>query len=229
MTEEATYYQKDNTGQYVAAALPSFADSLPEDIRGHESLKDMDAAALAKAYVEMKSSQPVIPEKPDGYELPKVPEGLPVDAEAMTGFKTLAHELKLTPAQVQKIIEFDFQRAQKYLAADKSETEAAAQRIQQNRTAAQTELEKEWGVNKEAKMELVAKVKTRFLSEDVIKKWNEAGFGDDPSLLKFLADIGSVMDEDRLILPDAKDTRQIPRTADGRPILRYDHPSSNPS
>lgn len=225
MADDATYYTMDDTGAYVEAAMPSFHESLPEEIREHESIKDMDAGSLAQAYIDLKTSQPQIPESPDGYEGPEVPEGLPVDDEAMAGFKSLAHELKLTPDQVKKIIEYDFQRAQRYIDADRQETEDAATEIKRNRDAATAALNKEWGSGREAKMELIAKLKTKFLDEDTIKEWDKAGLGDDPKFLKFLAAIGEVMDEDRLILPDER-PGEIPRGPDGRPILRYDHPTS---
>jgi len=223
MTEEAqTYYVQDDTGDYQEASLPSFHDSLPEELKENESLKDMDAAALAKAYVDLKSTTPQIPETPDGYSIPEIPEGLPADQEAINGFKTLAHEIGLTQSQIEKIVNFDFERAKKYVDADKTETEAAAKAIQDGRAAAQAELNKEWGSAKEAKMELVAKVKNRFISEDVVKKWDESGMSDDPSFLKLLADFGALIDEDQLILPDQRQSGDIPRTPDGRPILRYD-------
>lgn len=225
MADEVTYYTQDDTGGYVEASLPSFHESLPEGIRDHEALKDKDPAVLAQEYVDLKTSLPQIPETPDAYELPEIPEGLPVDQEAMTGFKTLAHELKLTPEQVQKIVEYDFQRAQRYVEADKQATEDAANEIRKSREAANAALNKEWGAGKEAKMELVAKVKQRFIPEDTLKEWDESGLSDNPVFIKFLAEIGDAMDEDRLILPNQR-SHEIPRTADGRPILRYDHPSS---
>lgn len=225
MTEEPTYYSKNDTGEFVAASLPSFHDSLPEELKGNELLKDMDPVALAQGYVDLKTSSPTIPETPDGYEIPQIPEGLPVDETAMTGFKTLAHELKLTPEQVQKIVEFDFQRAQGYMDAEKQSAEDAAKEIKKNREAADAALNKEWGSAKGAKLELVAKVKQKFIPHDTLKKWDDSGLSDDPDLLKVLADIGDAMDEDRLILPD-QHRSGIPRSADGRPILRYDHPTS---
>lgn len=225
MAEEATYYQKDDTGGYVEASLPSFHDQLPEGLKDHETLKDMDPGKLAQAYVDLSANRPRAPESPDKYTVPEAPEGIPLDDEALTSFKAFAHENGMTDELFQKIVGIDFERAKKYVEADKQETENAAAEIKKAREEATKQLDTEWGVLKEKNMELVAKVKARFLDEDTIKKWDEAGLGDDPTFLRFLASIGGEMDEDRLILPNQR-TSEIPRQADGSPILRYDHPTS---
>ncbi len=227
MADETTFYVKDSTGDYQEASLPSFQDSLPQEIRDSEIIKGYgDAGALAQAFIDLQGKVGQVPESADAYEMPEIPEGVPVDDTAIAGFKALAHELGLSQAQVSKIIEFDIKRAQGYADADKKDAEASAAEIKKNREAAMAELEKKWGPNaKAAKMELINKVKQRFIDEDTLKLWDESGLSDDPVFLNFLSEIGAILSEDQLILPDGRQTQ--PRTTpDGRPILQYDNPST---
>lgn len=222
MADETTYYTTDDTGAYVEATLPSFSESIPEEIRDSEHIKGYgDAGSMAQALHDLKSNAPELPETADGYIVPEMPEGLPVDQEGLDGFKTLAHEIGLSQEAVDKIIQFDIARAQRYSELDTKQAEEAVEAIKKNRETAQQALDKEWGADKAKKMELVAKVKTRFLSEDTVKKWDSSGLSDDPDFIKLLGEFGSVIDEGHLILPDTRTTGEIPRGPDGRPILKY--------
>ena len=223
MADEPQFFQKDDTtGDFVPASLPTFHESLPETIREHEHLKDMDLAKLSQDYVDLRSNQPQIPDNPDGYEVPELPEGLKIDEEAVKGFRALAHELKIPAEAFQKILEFDFKRMQSYEEADRQAAEEAANEIKKNREAAQTELDKKWGSEKDAKMELVSKVRKRFITEEMEKAFNDSGLGDCAYFNDLLAMFGEVIDEDQLILPDTRQqSGDIPRTVDGRPMLDY--------
>jgi hypothetical protein len=222
MADEVTYYTTDDTGAYVEAELPSFSDSIPEEIRDSEHIKGYgDAGAMAQALHDLKSNTPQIPETADGYTLPEMPETIQADTEALDGFKALAHELKLSQAQVEKIVNFDIERAKKYNELDTKSAEEAVEAIKKDREAAQAALDKEWGATKATKMELVAQVKTKFLDEDTIKKWDKSGFSDDPALIKLLGDFGASIGEGQLRLKDDGKPGEIPRGPDGRPILQY--------
>ena len=75
MADEVTYYTTDDTGAYVETALPTFQDSIPEELRDSEHIKGYgDAGELARAYVDLKSNAPEVPETADGYTLPEIPE-----------------------------------------------------------------------------------------------------------------------------------------------------------
>jgi len=218
---EVTYYTQDDTGGYVEAKLPSFHETLPETLRDHEALKEMDPAKLAQEFVDLKSNTPQVPENADAYEIPEVPEGVPLDEEALKGFKAFAHENGISQELFQKILSLDFERAQKYMADDTEAAEAAKKEIELAREASSKALDKEWGSTRGAKEELVAKVKTRFFSESLIKKLDESGLGDDAEFMMAMAAFGGVIDEGHLILPDTTPRGEIPRSADGRPILDY--------
>lgn len=222
MADETTYYTTDDTGAYMEATLPSFQDSIPENLRKSEHLKGYgDAGAMAQALIDFHSNAPEIPETADGYTMPDIPEGVPADTEAIAGFKTLAHELKLPQATVDRIIKFDFDRAKRYSEFDTKQAQDAVASLKKAREAAHLELDKEWGKDKAVKMEAVAKVKTRFLDADTIKRWDEAGISDDPALIRLLGNLGSAIDEGHLVLPDTRTTGEIPRGPDGLPILKY--------
>ncbi len=82
-----------------------------------------------------------VPEKPDGYGLQKpekIPEGAEWSEEQAKEFSALAHELDLTPAQVQRLAAYDLERSGKMGLAGKSKIESF---IKEQKTA----LEKEWG------------------------------------------------------------------------------------
>ena len=67
-----TLYTTDDTGNYVeytAPDPPAFHDTLPEDLRGSDHLKDVeDSGQLARFYVDMKSTYLKPPESAEGYE-----------------------------------------------------------------------------------------------------------------------------------------------------------------
>ena len=105
--EQAEYFVKGDTdGEYVAAELPSFRDSIPEEIRENEVFKDMaDVGSLAQAYldangklVEAGNNAPQIPESPDGYSI-ELPDGHGYSDEEIKQFNEYAHGAGLTNDQ----------------------------------------------------------------------------------------------------------------------------------
>jgi hypothetical protein len=82
-----------------------------------------------------------VPDTPDAYGLKKpdqLPEGVEWNEEDVKGFQTLAHEIGLTPAQVQKLTEYDLARAGKMTASGKEKLTAF---VNEQRDT----LKKEWG------------------------------------------------------------------------------------
>ena len=80
------------------------------------------------------------PETPDAYEIPK-PEGLPDTLDwkqATAEFRTLAHEIGLTPKEAEKIAAFDLQRQQ---AAQQAMQQQKAQIIAEEQAA----MKQRWG------------------------------------------------------------------------------------
>lgn len=214
---QTTYYTKDDTsGEYVEAKLPSFNEQIPEDIREH--FKDYgDAGALATAFHNMKSQQPQIPETPEGYELPEIPQDLPIDKEAVTGFRSLAHELKLAPDAVKKIVEFDVARGQKI-----------AEQYEQQREQARQELKTEWGAEYDGNLEIASRGLKTILaqvaggSEQAEEKLKAGGYLDDPAIIRVFHIVGKAVSEDSFKQggrPPGPTQGRDPIT--GEPVLDY--------
>lgn len=209
---ETTLFTKDNTsGEYVPYTPPSFRDSLPEDLRGNEHLAGVeDAGTLAKSYLELKSSQPAIPEKPDAYQMPQLPEGIPLDDAAVGNFKKLAHDLKIPQAAFEKIVQFDVERMNQAQAA-----------FEQHQAAAKAELEKSWGKDYAPNMELCSKAIRSFTTEEQFNKLKLSGFMDDPIVAQVFLGIGKAISEDKFIKNKETTPSEMPRGMDGKPILDY--------
>ena len=95
---------------YHEAKSTPLSAQFPEDIRESEHLKDIpDIGTLAKSYNDLKSSAPVVPEAPDKYEFTP-PEGVTFDEAQAQVFKQTAHELGLSQAQYEKLMDFDIAR-----------------------------------------------------------------------------------------------------------------------
>ena len=85
------------------------------------------------------------PDTPDAYEIPK-PEGLPAELDwqqATAEFRTLAHEIGLTPKEAERIAQFDLQRqsaAQQAMQAQKAQIIAEEQAAMKQRWGEQAGL-----------------------------------------------------------------------------------------
>lgn len=205
-------FTKDNTsGEYVQYTPPTFRDQLPEDLRENEHLAKVDdAGTLAKSYLELKSSQPVTPETPDAYQLPQLPADTPLDEAAVGEFKKLAHDLKIPQAAFNKIVEFDVNRLKQAQTA-----------YEQQQTTAKADLQKSWGANYDANMATVTKAIKGFTTEDQFTKLKLAGFMDDPTVAEVFLGIGKAISEDKFVKKIDSSPGDIPRGADGKPILDY--------
>lgn len=195
MSDDVTYYVKDNTsGEYVEAQLPSppaFHETLPEDIRGNEALKEIsDAPTLAQKYIEARSKVPVVPGAANDY-LFEFPDGFSADENELTGFQELAHELGLTQDQYGKALNFQVQRELRI-------AEALNNQMAASRTAAEDSLKKEWGVNYDQNLELAKQVFKRFSDDATTQFMEDTKFGNNPQVLRLFHQIGTVLSEDVL-------------------------------
>lgn len=224
MADELELFVKGDTeGEYVQYEQPTFTDQLPEDLKESETFKEVaNVGDLAQRHVQisgeladLKSAQPTIPET---YEVPDIPEEIK-DDKAIEGFNGLAKELKLTQEQFNKIIEFDLDRADRYTAESKEAHEAMI--------AANDKILKErWGTkydeNKEAASSGLRKVLGAFKDgEDIEKELTESGFLDIPSVVRVFRKIGIATSEDVFTKADTPPGEDIPRGADGQPLLDY--------
>lgn len=197
-----------------AAAPVAFAETLPEEYRNHPSLRDIkNLPALVKSYVsatEMVGGRREDfirlpgaddaegwngvfgrlgrPEKPDGYEF-KAPDGVTVDPALQGAFGDTAHKLGLTKAQAAGL--YDWFNGQSGSAA-----QAAEQARLDREQAGIAALQREWGAAFNDKL-AAAKAAVNTLAGDEFAAYlNETRLGNDPRMIKLMAQIGANLAED---------------------------------
>ena len=205
----------DNSTPAPQASSNSYEDfikSLDPEIGSDPSLKVFkDVKDLAKSYVHAqkmigkdkailpgKNSTPEewqqffhkigVPQELDKYEVKKGEKHV-IDDKAMNEFKEFAFKNNLLPNQAQAMFDWLNERA--------SGNMTAAQQAQEQAMAkGWEELEKEWGPGLDKNIQAAKTVVKEFASKEVIDYLNESGLGDDPKLIKFLAQIGNNLKED---------------------------------
>ncbi len=190
---------------------------LPEDIRGHASLKDLDGvAALATKLISaqgMIGRDPVrvpskttsdedrrafftaigCPEKVDGYVVPteKMPENVTLDEAQTKAFLAEAHDMGLSKQQAARLIRYD---ATRHATAITQFEEGQAK----TQKEAQATLRKDWGDAYDEKLALAKQAREKLGTEALSKRMDESGFGLDPDFLKLLAAVGRFIAEDSI-------------------------------
>jgi len=220
MSDELQLFTKGDTeGEYVEYTAPGFVDGIPEDLR--EGVGEIgNVGDLAKGYVDLKSAQPIIPESPEKYEMPDIPEGQTVDEKAATEFKGIAHKMGLTNEQVKAIVAFDLSRAARYDKDFDSEME-------KEKETATNALKDRWGTDYEAGRERANKAFGMVINAlkdgpQLKEKLDRMGLLDIPEVLVVFETIGSKISEDVFKTGQpATGTEDIPRGQDGLPMLDY--------
>ena len=193
----------------------SWLESLPDDIRDNSILKryatpEDGARALISATgrlgvppeelirlpkpddakgVEALWNKVGRPEKVDGYGDVKLPDGSPMDKDALQGFLATMHQTgPFTPAQAQAAAKWygDFGAAQVKAATDAF----AAAKAEGERA-----LKGEWGAAYQQNLDAAALAAERFGGKDFRAFVDESGMGDDPRFLKTFKAIADAMGE----------------------------------
>lgn len=129
------------------------------------------------------------PESPDKYELDVQQDKY--TPESLSEFKQIAHKAGLLPNQVKAVMGYYEQLQGKISEAQKT-TE------QQQKESAKRELETEWGSKFEQNLQAAQKFVKTF-ADDKDKDVLFGKLGDDPQLLRVLANAASVMRNDALV------------------------------
>lgn len=198
--------------------VPDWRAELPEEIRDHTSLKDLDSVgALATKLISaqgMIGRDPVrvpskttsdddrrafftaigCPENADGYELPteNMPESVPLDDAQTKLFLAEAHDMGLTKQQAARLIRYDATRHATAI-TQFEETQATTHK------EAEAALRKDWGDAYDEKLALAKQARDKLGTEALSKRMDESGFGLDPDFLKLLATVGRFIAEDSII------------------------------
>jgi hypothetical protein len=198
----------------------SFLDTIPENIRTHESLSSIEnAGQLAEKYVETLGKVPVVPEKPEDYRI-DAPEGMQLDTERVNAFKSFAHQIGLTQDQVASIVQHEAEQGRK---ASEAAEKAREEQIETLREKHETQLREEWKTEFDSNLEVARKAVTTFGDKE-FAEWLEATrLGDHPKFIKLMHGIGKRISEHSFV--DGKGGGAPPprlqRTLQGSPHLQF--------
>lgn len=160
--------------------------------RGNQSLKPPGADATPEQLAEWRKVIGV-PDDPNGYGIKKpdqLPEGVDWNDEEAAAFGKLAHELNLTPAQAQKLMEYDLARSGKMVSSSQAKIESF---IKEQREA----LQKEWGDKFQNNVSRALKA-AELLGLDP----KDAEIGNSAKMIKALAAAAELMTEDKFVGSD---------------------------
>lgn len=164
---------------------PSWRDSLPEDIRGHERLTGFKSVdELAKAYAEA-SLAPAVPEA-SAY---KVPENFPIK-----DIGDWASKAKLTQEQLDSIFELD-----------KQLTTLSSQNLAKAYDEGLKQLFTAWGDKKDENLSAAKQVIKTFDTDGSLSKLlNETKAGNHPTVVNFFAQLGKKLLSEDGFIPNAQ-------------------------
>jgi hypothetical protein len=202
----------------VAVTPPvNWRDSLPAEIKSHpvfEKYKEPNEAfkALVEAQkflgVEKmpvpkdandKETYDLIfnrlgrPKSAEDYVLPtdlQIPKELPVDEAMLTDFKKVAHAHGILPQQFSGLYKW-------YMTSMAEQFNKYNQRQIEGTKEAETNLRKKWGAAYPQNIALAKKVFQGFADEAAFAEFDK-GFGNNPVLIEFFANLGKVLSEDQL-------------------------------
>lgn len=205
------------TADTPLAAVSPFATtdwrhSLPQDIQDTGWIKNLDTPeAMAKSYANAQKmigadkivvpnqyatdqdwknvwSKLGLPETVDKYEI-KTKEGVEVDKDFFTSFKTSAHASGILPTQAQKMLDWFDIEAEKVSTKVTAEREAATKK-------GMDDLQKEYGNAYQMKLKSAQAVVDKFGDDAFKKHLADSGLANDPTLIKMFMKIGESFSED---------------------------------
>lgn len=187
---------------------------MPDDLKTNPALQAYtDVASLAKSHIHAQSligkkgvfvptekaseddwkafyknvGQPEL----DKFDV-KLPEGVQVRPEFVKGFKENAHKAGLLPKQAQGLIDWYLQHEQTTVAADQKDQKAQAE-------AAVEGLRKEWGAGFDKQVALAKMGIKELGGEEFQAHLVKIGVASDPLVAKFMAKVGALLGEDKLV------------------------------
>lgn len=196
----------DAETQAKQEALKNFQSFIPEEYADKpymEKFKEPDTFFKAFDNLQKMQGRPAIPtensskeewdqfynqlgrpQEPSAYrEL--IPEGLGVDDELFNEFSGMAHELGLTKTQVQKLIEYDASRQQKYMESQRQQQEQLGKDFD-------TQAQKMFGEKWEQVIDRTGALARKFAPEGTMEKMMQT---DNPSLLAFMSILDGISKE----------------------------------
>ena len=193
-----------DTGGYEST---DWRATLPQEIRGEESLKNMlSVEALAKSYVhaqKMVGAEKIpipgkhasesdwqqfyqkigLPESVDKYEVAKPKDAKFVDDSLVNDLKPLAHKLGILPKQLNEVLNWYEERSGKLTQAELNNKEAQFSTELKG-------LQTEWGKAFESRLSLANRTLEEIGGPDLTAYVAESGLGNDVKLVKLLGLVG---------------------------------------
>jgi hypothetical protein len=151
-----------------------------------------------------------IPETPDGYQVatPTYPEGVTRSDEQMAAFRALAHEIHLTPSQLEKIFAFDAQRVA-------SDLDAANGAMLEEMASSLSKLQARFGPLAEQKLLQAREYVRRRFGEDGVEELESLKIKDpatglvmslanSPTFIEILTENAHLTGHDKFIIGDGR-------------------------
>lgn len=193
----------------AAAAEPAKTPVTQQDTLVTEKPKEGDKPAGEESKPNAEEQQGA----PEAYADFTVQEGFELDAEVMGEFQAVARELNLTQEQAQGLVNLQNQLMAK-LDSGRSEYLEQVLTEQRNRWADEVKNDPELGgANFEKTREVCGKAMQAFGSDDLRILLNESGIGNNPAIVKMFHQIGTALQEDRLVMPGVDSRSGEPKRA----------------
>lgn len=227
MSEEAVVAEAGTAGDTVtvedSAVIASGAGT--EDTAAEENV--LGSGVEADATVDVVNGESLLdgaeekvddtPVAPESYEDFTIPEGFETDDESVEQFSSMAKELGLSQEQAQKLLN--------------KQAEVSAENIAQAETA-RVQREQGWvdelkadanfgGKNLAETVERANRTLRNLGSPELISLIKETGYGNNPEVVKFMANIDKRLGEDSMVEGKGTTINKLSPTA-----IMYDHPTS---
>jgi len=198
-----------------------FLKTLPKDLQSKEILTGIeDIGQLAKKTVELggtvwdlTSKRPVVPEKPDGYEV-SIPDGAIKDEKLTENFLKEAHAAGMTQAQVKAVLGiwngWVGEKAKEAQDGRKAAVEAAEKGLKDT-----------WLDKHDENMGLVMRLLRTFGTEELKAELLKSGRANSVEFTQFLHRIAGKLSEDVFESGDDNPPKKMPTTLGGNPVFDY--------
>ena len=217
--QQQTGEQQQQEGQQPPA---HFFDALPEDLKTYPGLAKFKAdkpeesfASALRSYVNLEKmkgnmvtvpddktdpetakqfwSKMGVPDAPEGYAAPAIPEGFTLDKGLAEGFMKVAHEAKIPKGAAEKLMNW-------YIQGEVQKHQEYAQNAQKAMDQGMKELRSKWGAAADHNVGLAQQVVADFGVEGLKEALEETGAGNHPAVIAFLAKVGGYLAEDSVIV-----------------------------
>jgi len=195
--------------------------TLPENLHKAEffdGVKDVDdlanqAFGLAGQVWDLTSKRPVVPEKPDGYEV-SIPDGAIKDEKLTENFLKEAHAAGMTQAQVKAVLGiwngWVGEKAKEAQDGRKAAVEAAEKGLKDT-----------WLDKHDENMGLVMRLLRTFGTEELKAELLKSGRANSVEFTQFLHRIAGKLSEDVFVSGDDIPPKKMPTTLGGNPVFDY--------